>query len=409
MLIRYVDQQVATDFALLFAGQVGGLYEDNLAMTYAASEPGRVGMSCGTSRAVAHVRLELWDGRPPAPAPEWEDCDELPWLTLPGAGPVLVSGFDGPTDEPGLDLGGLGDGRVQVLASGRHRDEYIDPAPGPEVPPERWLLRWWSTPGLTTGMDGAPRRSAGPRRGEASRRTGWQAAVHALRQTGWYSELGGLRGFEEILTAVQHLGRPCSPQEIVAGLRVRDQGAGRHNWDSPVLGDGSSASLPPWDVQVSHPKLVRIAVAAGMPQIATFGDALTALLQLGLLAQCEAPQPGLLVPNPAPRPVWEVVELDDGQRHAAQTSGLYADFQAGQLDLLHLLRWAGPHGLTATPRQVALRLAVPVQEVLGWIRLTTYLDQAELLPDGDPIDADTLVTLLPRSALWTIDRRRQAD
>jgi len=188
VLIRYVDQQVATDFALLFAGQVSGLYEDNLAMTYAASEPGRVGMSCGTSRAVAHVRLELWDGRPPAPAPEWEDCDELPWLTLPGAGPVLVSGFDGPTDEPGLDLGGLGDGRVQVLASGRHRDEYIDPAPGPEVPPERWLLRWWSTPGLTTGMDGAP--AAPPdrdetRRGEAPDRLaggGERAASDRLAQ-----------------------------------------------------------------------------------------------------------------------------------------------------------------------------------------------------------------------------------
>lgn len=409
MLIRYVDQQVVTDFALLFAGQEGGLYEDNVTMTYAASEPGRVGMFCGTSQAVADVRLELWDGPPPAPAPEWEDCDELPWLTLPGAGPVLVSGFDGPTGEPGLDLGGLVDGRVQVLASGRHRYGYIDPAPGPEVPPERWLLRWWSTPGPTTGMDGPPRRFAGPLRGEASRRTGWQAAVHALRQTGWYSELGGLRGFDEILTAVHYLGRPCSTQEIAEGLRVREQGGERHDWDSPVLGEASSASPPPWEVQVSYPKLGRIGVAAAMPQIATFGDALTALLRLGLLARCEAPQPGLLVPNPAPRPVWEVLELDDAQRRAAQTSGLYADFQAGQLDLLHVLRWAGTHGLTATPRQIALRLAVSAQDILGWIRLTTHLDEAELLAAGDSIDADTLVTLLPRSMRWTIDRRGQAN
>src|SRR3954470_9934975 len=140
-VVEFVEYELETDFALLSATQTRES-EPPESMTFAVSAPGAIAMTCGTKYANLHVRLERWDEHPPAPTDDWEDTDEVPWISLPGRGTVAAAGFDPPTDDLGLVIDDLPRARVQVLANGRHRYDYGGGVPD-DLPPEQWLLRWW--------------------------------------------------------------------------------------------------------------------------------------------------------------------------------------------------------------------------------------------------------------------------
>src|SRR5690349_13142351 len=130
--------------------------------TYASSVPGRLALQCGTKYLDLEVRLERWDECPPVADPRWEDCDELPWEALEGAGPLMMSGFDVQSGTAALEVEGLGRARAQVLARGRHRYSYgHSPDEGVETA-EEWLVRVWPDPLGRDLLDAPPRRLAGP-------------------------------------------------------------------------------------------------------------------------------------------------------------------------------------------------------------------------------------------------------
>src|SRR5437763_167207 len=116
-VIQFVEYEIETDFALLYAAQAS-TPEPPTTMTFAASAPGAVAMTCGTKYANLHVRLERWDEHPPAPTDDWEDIDEVPWVTISAGGTVTAAGFDPAKDDDGLVVDDLPRARVQVLAKG---------------------------------------------------------------------------------------------------------------------------------------------------------------------------------------------------------------------------------------------------------------------------------------------------
>ncbi|MES1170058.1 MAG: hypothetical protein ABUL47_05150, partial [Leifsonia sp.] len=108
----------------------------------------------------------------------WEDRDELPFVAAADGGLLRVWGFDSATEDHGLDLEGFGNGRVRVLARGRHRYYYGDVFD--DLPAEEWLLQFFPTEGLPDPLAGPPRclpRFApfGPR----DIQPGWFAALHS--------------------------------------------------------------------------------------------------------------------------------------------------------------------------------------------------------------------------------------
>lgn len=369
-LLGSVRTRLTTDFALLLAEQEPGLRPD--AYLFATSTKGALGMACGTKYADVVITVERWDSPPPLDLRAWEDRDELPFEEQRDAGPLMLAGFD-PADAPGLDVEGLGRARVRVLANGRH--QYFDGDHGDgEVSPEQWLLQLWPDAAGEGAMVGEPRRLASPFR-DPRAATPWQAALHAWRQTGWHAFLG-LDALTYTALALQRARQPMSLDELVSVVHL--PGESNPSLDTPL-----AASL---EQQRAH--LTQLGAVLAI-EIVTYGDLLDALLQCGLLARTHDAR---VVPNPAPTPVWELLELDEPTRRSIQLRVLEGDFGDIQWDIAHLIRWAPDQTLDTTPRAIALRLAVPVRSVLGGLELLNVHGRAHVVPDFNMLGADDPMT-----------------
>jgi len=122
-----LEASFPTDFGILSVHQ----YPEDASSdtcTFATSRPGAVSAFCGSEFPQVRARLELWDGRPPGPPPEWEDCDgvALPCRWRSGR----IGGSD-PPDGDGLDVERFADARMQELARGRH--QYTDGTSRPNL------------------------------------------------------------------------------------------------------------------------------------------------------------------------------------------------------------------------------------------------------------------------------------
>lgn len=384
-LVAGLERDLSTDFALLSARQER-VDPWGLMTTFAATVPGEIALSAGAKNADTRVRLERWDGRPDWVGDEWEDCDELPWAPVPGGGRLSVQGFDPPTGE-GLLVEDMGTARVQVFASGRHQ---YSPGDIEGTAPERWLIRLWPEPAPTDALAGPPRRVAGPLP-YFYQRSPWQAAVHGWRVSGWSSRLSSLHAFGAIENAVSLVGRPFERDDLVPF-------PGSFGWTSPVNG---SVPMTP-ETRAVYPGpfelLERLATASGLPEVATFADAFTCLLRLGLIARCDTPSGERLVPNPAPDPVSPVLELPDAVRRVRHVR-LAPHIDVGYLegDLETLVRWS-PSGLVTTARSIAVRLSVPTEDVVDALRIRALSRPGALDVDPHGIGPDTTVTL--RAARW---------
>lgn len=345
-------------------------------MCFATSSRGAVAMECDTKHADVHVVLERWDARPPLDLSAWEDRDELPFEEDVGAGPLRLGGFD-PAEGHGLDIDGLGRARIRVLASGRHRYTYGDPIDEAAVP-EEWLLQLWPDVSGMDAMAGEPRRLAGPLPFDPHRaqRTPWHAALHAWRQTGWNAFFASMDAFTAIAHGLNIAQRACPRRELPAlAARVH-----RRLFDSEPAMDTRLA--PGVDAQRAALDLLGTRFDV---DITTFGDLVTALLRCGLLTRTDD---DAVAPNPAPAPVWEVLDLPEATQRSLRLQALQADFAAIQWDLLHLVRWAPGEELRTTPRRIAIRLAVPLEQVLGGFQLLEAYGRIRTEPEVTALAAD---------------------
>lgn len=373
--MNVVETTFDTDFAILSACQSTG--PDSDVGTFALTTPGALSASCGTKYARAHVRAERWDSRPPV-AENWEDADELPFVEVPDAGPIELAGFD--PSSARLDVAGLGNARVQVYATGRHRYHYGDGILGDALPPEQWLLRFFPTDGVPDPLAGGPRRLGGEGALYTSAPDPWRAALRAVEISGWYEVLWPSAVFQSVRSALWSAGGPASEDEL-ARLMLRGK--------APFELGGAEALgqvIPPYRDEPDQ-----LAEVTGRATPLTAGDALDAMRDLGLLVTEERSGHRLLIPNPAPEPAWvrrarEGEDADSIRRIRLNTlrhlHGLLAT------DLTRALRWAEVDGLRSTPRKLALRLATTVDEVRGALRY--LVESGEAIADTE-IGFDTVL------------------
>lgn len=372
-LLESVESRLSTDFAMLLAEQEPGTRPD--AMCFATSNRGAVAMACGTKYADVHVVLQRWDSQPPLDQSAWEDRDELPFEEDVGAGPLQLGGFE-PADGPGLDIDGLGRARIRVLATGRHRYTYGDSI-DETAPPEEWLLQLWPDLSGMDAMAGEPRRLAGPLPfGPQAQPTPWHAALHAWRQTGWAAFFSSLDAFTAISHGLDVAQRGLPRRELPAlAARVHRQLFDRE----PAM---DTRLAPCLDAQRTALDLLGTRLDI---DITTFGDLVTALLRCGLLTHTDD---DAVAPNPAPSPVWEVLDLPEATERSLRRQGLQADFAAIQWDLLHLVRWAPDQELRTSPRRIAIRLAVPLEQVSGGFQLLEAYGRIRTEPEATALAAD---------------------
>lgn len=367
-----------TDFAILEANQEG--YGGACGGTFVRSFAGTIGGTCGTKYSKVSVVAERWDARPPYQS-GWEDLDEVPFEEAPGAGPLVLQGFE-PT-EGALDVDGLGRARAVVYARGRHRYFYGDYVED-DLPPEEWLIQLWPDSERLDALAGDPRRLAAP--DPHAFRTAWWSAVHAWEQTGWNNFVGG-PGCHELKLAIAHAAQPVTALALAAKAPYYTQ-YGERGAPDPL-----GVPLGP----DTHGRLARLAAQAGMAQIEVFADLILALQKIGLLLSFERGGEELLVPNPAPGMVWDTVDMTDDVRRGYETQIGYADFRTAADDMQHVLHWAPDRKVVGTPRMIALRLALAPEHVLGAMRLLTLTAHAVLRTVGEaadnPVDALMEITL----------------
>jgi hypothetical protein len=222
----------------------------------------------------------------------WEDFDELPFEEVPNGGDLMLSGFD--LSGVALDVEGLGAGRVQVFARGRHRYGYGDPFDPAELSPEVWLLRLFPSPHHRDPMAGGPRRIAGAGEPGATQESPWHAAVFALSSTGWTDVLKGSKGFSWARYALLSAGQPLTRTELARGMLefAGDALAGPVNAENP---EATQIAPPPIELDADP-----LAVHSGRA-IETVADVIDAMLDFGLLLTESRDGRQLLVPNPSPR------------------------------------------------------------------------------------------------------------
>ncbi|TQL01094.1 hypothetical protein [Cellulomonas sp. SLBN-39] len=376
-----LDRVLGTDFGLLTVHQ-NPAFGDVDSNAYASSAPGIVDVVCGGRNPTIHARLEVWDDRPPEPASLWEDCDVLPWRSLPGAGPAYVAGFD-PPDGEGLDVDDLVDARVQVLAHGRHQ-----PDEGPDATVERYLFRFWPEP-MPDPLDGPPRRIAGRRPAERER-TPWSGAVHGWHLAGWGVALSCIPAFDDLLRRVELHGEPFSEDTLGDGLVQPTQATAADPWERAALGEPPGRTVP---APQSETRLVAVARAARMPEIVTYRHALEALVRLGLLGQVETAQGPRMVPNPSPRRAADVLPVPEADRHRYATAP-FLDHTVLAHELRALAAWSPGGALRTTVGRVAVRLSVPASDVVGALRYTAAdTPSCAELPDGELTAASTFSLL----------------
>jgi hypothetical protein len=356
-LIDSVETEFDTDYAILTAHQEGA---DPLpGVSYATSVPGFVSLQCGTQHPRVSVRAERWDARPPM-IDGWEDFDELPFEEVPNGGDLMLSGFD--LSGVALDVEGLGAGRVQVFARGRHRYGYGDPFDPAELSPEVWLLRLFPSPHHRDPMAGGPRRIAGAGEPGATQESPWHAAVFALSSTGWTDVLKGSKGFSWARYALLSAGQPLTRTELARGMLefAGDALAGPVNAENP---EATQIAPPPIELDADP-----LAVHSGRA-IETVADVIDAMLDFGLLLTESRDGRQLLVPNPSPALAWERLALSGDDLRGTRARTLRGDHDGVACDIARAVAWASGAGLRATPRDLAIRWATSIDDVVGAIRL----------------------------------------
>lgn len=199
------------------------------------------------------------------------------------------------------------------------------------------------------------------------------------------------------MRAILTLRRPARPDELPSRWRPhpdQEEQYGPYTWDTSVFGH-PPVGLPdvaPGD-RLEGDMVAQIAAAASMDSVDTFRDALTAMHRLGLLATCDAPELGLIVPNPMPRPVWEVLPLSQSTTHLLQTEALNARYRVLEPDIQQLLEWAPQHTITTTVERIAVRLSVSGRDVLGVIGLLTHLGTITVSSDDASLTYQSVITL----------------
>lgn len=347
-----LEASFTTDFGILnvYQGPAGG---NASTLSYASTSPGILAVMCGAKCPEIRARLELWDARPPAPGPEWEDCDEVPWRSLPGGGPVRIAGFDPPTGD-GLDVEAFADARMQVLACGRHQYDAWDDGGDPE----RYLFRLWPEP-MPDPLNSAPRRIAG-RLPWDWQFTPWERAVHAWELAGWSLALQRIPAFRDLFLVIAGHGEPFTEDAIANAISVVAYRQEGDPWACPVLHEPDKTFPDPTRVE----KLNAAAHAAGMTAIHTYADALTALVQLGLLCRIPTRRGTRFVPNPTPEPASDVLGASAAEL-PTYLAEQYSDYFPLTGDLRQLAEWSPGGSLSTSVRRAAVRLSVPATHVVG--------------------------------------------
>jgi len=388
-LLASTETLFDTDFAILNASQ--GLIGNAAAGSFAGSTTGGLSAHCGTKYARVHVRAERWSG-PPAVDETWEDSDELPFVAVPDAGLLRMSGFDAATEDHGLDLEGFGSGRVRVLARGRHRYYYGDVFD--DLPPEEWLLQFFPVEGPPNPLAGPPRRLVGfVPFSRFGRQSGWAAALHAWRQTGWHSHLVPSPGYYAVQLGLSVSGEATSARDL-----ARES--------SRFVRKSSADTLPlpvdPLDIPIAgHPDDTLTALH-GEP-VRTLGDTINALRGLQLLLEVRRGAEMLLVPNPAPGFVWETKEMTEKEIKGARLQIGYADFRSIAEDIVIALDWAGEQGLTTTVEEMGTRWSTSSAAIRGGLALSALTSGVSTTPelDNEKGDDDQRPIVVTKSGYWS--------
>jgi hypothetical protein len=273
---------------------------------------------------------------------------------------------------------------MQVLAAGRYRYRYGDDGVD-DLPAETWLVRLWPDHDERDAMSGPARRLPGPLP-FAHPNSAWFSAVNGWRTQGWSHYFLGVEAFRNLEVALLLSGRPVVADELMSRLaRMFPQDA--LDWTSPVLGRMANAPVGLLDRQES---LAALAAAADLPALVTYADALACLLRLGLLARCQS---GELVPNPVPTPAWTALRLSDARVLELRMQALASEYSHLEPDLEHVVRWAPDDGLVTTPERIAVRLALPTDDVIATIRLLVLRGTCTVSPDLEQVGAMTVVRL----------------
>ncbi|MBO1740478.1 hypothetical protein [Leifsonia sp. TF02-11] len=369
-LVAFAQTELTTDFAILRVSQPER--DDVLGFSFATTASGVISLGPGNKNSRVSVRVERWDSRPPT-LDGWEDLDDMPFLEVPGAGPLVIAGFD--PGETSLEIDGLGQSRVQVYANGRHRYHYGSPVDVDTLPPEQWLLRLYPSDDADP-LVGGPRRNAGDGGLRSLPTNLWNAVLRNLRSTGW-SDLLFQSAFGTLEQALWSAGGPV-PRSELAALMVGHMRPGKK---------GGLDSESRWlgYAPVRHEEPDVLASLTGRHFTVTVGDAIDAVLELGLLLIERRGGEQLLLINPAPEPAWERIEMSGERlRHARLRAG--RDHDEIATDLIAAIAWCGEAGLTATPRQMAIRWAASVNEVVGGLRI---LGGGGQLEPGNNIEFDS--------------------
>ncbi len=296
----------------------------------------------------------------PEPA-GYEDSDEVPWRGVDD-GPVVIAGFDYDQPVASLDVNDIDPTRVRICASGRYRFDYDDASEG--LPPEKWLLQFWPDHDGTDELYRRPRRMGGPPPFSLRFSSAWLTAMHAWRSAGWPALLGSIRSVHWVRVPLIREQRPLTAEEL------------------SVAGDTSGA-LPAHDAEL---------LAPAFGTVDSWGSLIEAMNRVGLLAVVPTADGPAFLPNPAPPPVWTVVDMDDSRaehlkrRAQIQVYGTYVP------DIEQLVRWS-PAPFTATPRMIAVRLALPVDDIVETLRLVDLTDPGRV--QGDLDDLDLPITIAP--------------
>ena len=99
------------------------------------------------------------------------------------------------------------------------------------------------------------------------------------------------------------------------------------------------------------------------------------------------------------------MDIPEESRDGIRVQIGYADFAQVADDLNNIIGWAPDLALTTTPRTLATRLAVTIEEVLGGLDLLALTKQATHTPvhqgkNGD-LDAGDLVLMIRRGGMRT--------
>jgi hypothetical protein len=388
-----VETELSTDFAILMAGQEG--VSPSPGASFAGSTPGFISLEAGSKYSRIRIRVERWNDHP-SDVGSWEDVDDIPFEEVPTAGKLMLSGFD--PGEVGLDVSGLGRGRAQVLARGRHRYQYNSDADVDGMEPEEWLIRLYPLDVPPNPMVGGPRRIAGG--GGLSRPIGppWLAAVLGYRSSGWADALGGSHGFYLANLALLSAGGPLTRLELAQKMA---------RWMPPwELGgvEAESLEVPPRpSLREQEDPLARL---SGRSQIGTVGDAIDAMVKIGLLLVENRGTDFLLIANPSPQAAWERLGLTEERLAWARARALENEHRDAASNIGYAVAWCGLEGLTATPRQMAIRWCTRVEDVVGGLRLLGGSGRVTVdreLGFDSEVDHDEAITLW-RSTASVADR-----